>query len=345
MGRGRRWFWVLAFVVFSAGAVFFCGYHVFEDRAAGLLDTAPRRLLEEAVGAYTALALLPAVGWLVRRHPLERGRLRRSLPVHLAGLLAYSAAHTFLLALAHSFLFPVLGFPADPYLPKLVVRALQELAHDAIGYSVFVALVAAWKAGEALRETELRALRLQLQPHFLFNALNTIAEAIHEDPRAAEAMLDHLAELLRLALRTGATEEVPLADELTALRRYLALVDARFGDRLRVVLDVPADTEPLLVPSLLLQPLVENALRHGMTGQRLEVAVSARRAGGALILEVADDGPGADPGADVLGKGLGLATTAGRLRHLHGRHGHLEAGNRDGGGFAVRVRLPARTGP
>ena len=353
-----RSFWLLAFLVFSAGAALLFGYRIFEDIAGGNTGTAPRRLAEELVGGYAALALMPGVAVVARRFPIARGRLRRSLPAHFVTLLAYSAAHTLLLALAHELLFPLLGLPVDSYLPKLGVRAGQELAHDVIGYGIFVTLLTGWDAIAARRQRELRQaqletaltdaqlrnLRLQLQPHFLFNALNTISEAVYEDPRTADAMIQNLAELLRLALRTAPTQEVTLREELDALARYVAIMEARFGDRLRVRVEVTPEAERALVPSLLLQPLVENVIRHGanVSAQVLEIDVRARVAGGALVVEVADNGPGADPEVDLLGSGLGLGSSAERLRLLYRGEAALEATNRAEGGFCVRLRLPAR---
>jgi signal transduction histidine kinase len=358
MRRPPRWFWPLAFVLFCTAAALLFGYRLFEDLAGGRTHTAPRRLAEELVGALAAFALMPAVAAVARRFPLDRARWPRALPAHLVALLLYSAAHTLLLALAHGGLFPLLGLPADSYAPALAARAAQELSHDIIAYAAFVGLLITVDVARTRRErdlrhaqleralvdAQLRTLRLQLQPHFLFNALNTISEAIYDDPRAADAMIGHLSELLRLALRTAPTQEVSLADELAALARYTAIMQARFGDRLRVRLDVAADTERALVPSLLLQPLVENVIRHAaVSGHPLEIDVRARLAGGSLVLEVADNGPGVDPGEDVLASGLGLASSAERLRLLYRGEADLEARNRDEGGFRVRMRLPART--
>ncbi len=358
MGRPRRTFWLLAFVAFTAAAALLTGYRVFEDLAGGHAGTLPRRMVEELVGGWAAFALMPGVAAVARRFPLARGRRARHLPAHVAALLAYSAVHTLLLAGARETLFPLLGVGGDSYAARLGVRAAQELGHDVIAYAAFLGLLAAWQWVAERRERELRearleralvdaqlhSLRLQLQPHFLFNALNTISEAIHEDPRAADAMIGHLAELLRLSLRAAPTQEVVLADELAALARYTAIMRARFGDRLRVRLDVPADTERALVPSLLLQPLVENVIRHaGGSRHALEIDVRARLDGGALVLEVADNGPGADPGEDVLSTGVGLTSSAERLRLLYRGEAELDARNREGGGFRVRMRLPART--
>jgi LytS/YehU family sensor histidine kinase len=194
-----------------------------------------------------------------------------------------------------------------------------------------------------LAQAELRNLRLQLQPHFLFNALNTISSTMYDDPRSADRMIGQLSQLLRLSLRTSHAQEVPLRDELEVLGCYLGLMKARFGNRLRADVVAPSDTLDALVPSLLLQPLVENAIRHGnashASGGAIEIRVE--RVGASLLLSVMDDGPGAPAGADVFAQGIGLSATRDRLRLLYGDGHRFDAGNR-GPGFAVTIALPYR---
>jgi sensor histidine kinase YesM len=201
----------------------------------------------------------------------------------------------------------------------------------------------------SLARAQLRNLRLQLQPHFLFNALHTISAVMYEDPAAADEMLDQLAELLRASLRTAQADEVPLGEELALLERYLAIQRARFGERLAVALELEPGTDSLLVPSLFLQPLVENAIRHGNAERagRGAIAVRARRDDGRLVLEVEDDGPGPAPAVAAGSRpgpaGLGLAATAERLQLLYGDAQSFSAGPGAGGGFLVRARLPLRS--
>ncbi len=180
----------------------------------------------------------------------------------------------------------------------------------------------------ALRAGELQMLRAQLQPHFLFNTLQAISTLIHRDPPAADRMLTDLSDLLRTSLTSASAQEVSLADELTFLRRYIDIMCVRFGDRLEVAVDVPDDLLGATVPSLALQPLVENAIRHGMAN-RVDVGhvvVRARREDGRLVLAVHDDGPG--PPAAPVPDGIGLANTRERLRRLYGVEGRLEVGGR-----------------
>jgi two-component system, LytTR family, sensor kinase len=198
----------------------------------------------------------------------------------------------------------------------------------------------------ALARAQLRALQAQLQPHFLFNTLNTIASLIPEDPVAAEDMVESLSELLRTALRDGGRDEITLAQEIELLDQYLRIQERRFQDRLRVERAFGGELRDALVPPLLLQPLVENAIKHGV-GARPgggTVTVRSERRAGTLLLTVEDDGPGfAAPALDDAPQGVGLANTRARLEQLYGAGAGLETGNRSSGGAYVGVRLPFRT--
>jgi two-component system, LytTR family, sensor kinase len=357
--RGRaRWVLLAAIAVglVHAVALLLTAYVVFGDLARGEVGTAPRRLAEELVGGWAALALIPGVLALARRFPVTRATLKRSLPAHALGLAAYSVVHTALLAFAHDRGFRALGLEPDSFVPRLGVRAAQELAHDVVGYAGVLVVFALWDAAEALeakrlREAELEGaltraqlhgLRLQLQPHFLFNALNTVSAVMYDDPAAAEAMLSHLAELLRRALEGGDAQEVPLGREVETLGLYTGLLRARFGDRLRVDVDVEPEARGVPVPPLLLQPLVENAVRHGGMASEgaLVVRVRVRCREDSLEIEVSDDGPGAPAGVDVMRGGIGLSTSAERLRLLYGEGATFRAGNGEGRGFRVLMRVP-----
>ena len=196
-----------------------------------------------------------------------------------------------------------------------------------------------------LAEARLAALRMQLNPHFLFNALNTVSAFIERDPERAQTMVAQLAGLLRRVLDGDKRSEIPLADELAILRDYLAIQEARFGDGLVVEERVDPDTLDALVPPLLLQPLAENAVEHGVSrlvGQAGRIQVSAHLADGArqLVLTITDNGPGPNaPGAQH-GSGVGLANTRDRLQALYGDTAHLTLGPAPGGGCVATATLP-----
>lgn len=183
---------------------------------------------------------------------------------------------------------------------------------------------------------------MQVQPHFLFNALNTISSLVHERPVVAERMIARLSTLFRATLDSPGTEEVPLLDELRTARLYLEIEEARFEDRLRVRWRVDPEVYGARVPHLVLQPLVENAVRHGIAPRAAPgtVEITARRVDGTLRLEVRDDGVGGAPAAAEAG--VGLQNTRERLRHLYGARQTMEVDGAPGGGFSVRITIPFR---
>ena len=194
----------------------------------------------------------------------------------------------------------------------------------------------------SLARARLEALRMQLQPHFLFNTLNTIAGLVHDDPNKADAMLIALSDLLRLSLKTSRELELPLHRELEFVERYLELMHARFEERLRYHLDIAPDVNAALVPGFLLQPLVENAVHHGLEPQPAGglVTVRAWREGETLHLSVADNGVGLSKGQPQR-EGIGLANTRARLHELYGKRASLSL--RDEGGLSVEITLPFHT--
>ncbi|HEV8447104.1 MAG TPA: histidine kinase [Gemmatimonadaceae bacterium] len=299
--------------------------------------------------------IAPAVRVAMRRVPLERP-LWRPLTMHVvlatASALAWSAWSAWALWLSRP---PTL--PAESY-----GATLQRLigGHVLLGVAVYASLVAVLMAMDEraarrrreldtlrleadLAQAQLRALQMQLQPHFLFNTLHGIAMLTDTDPAGAESMAVKLAELLRATLSLRDVPEVPLRTELDLLRAYLAIEETRFGDRLVVTFVVPDDALDERVPSFLLQPIVENAVRHAVA-PRVEtghIAIGAAREADALLLSVEDDGPGfgADPFA--VG-GVGLPATRERLALRYGGAGSIRCETRNAGarGGLVTIRIP-----
>lgn len=203
------------------------------------------------------------------------------------------------------------------------------------------------KLAAGLNRAKLDALRLQLQPHFLFNTLNAIATLVHRDAQAADELINDLSELLRLSLQTG-EHEVPLSRELELLGCYTAIEQARLGDRLRVVRDIDPAAEAAFVPTFVLQPVVENAIRHGIEPRVAPgtVTIRARRVGEMLHLTVADDGVGlSNDDKKAARQGIGIANTEARLRALHGNAATLQLIAPSNGGVEVQLTLPFATQP
>jgi hypothetical protein len=200
-----------------------------------------------------------------------------------------------------------------------------------------------------LVQSELDTLKLQLNPHFLFNALNSAMALIATDPPAAERMVSELSDFLRLVLSTSSEQEVPLERELGLLDRYVAIQRVRFQDRLTVNTNIEDGVRAALVPSLLLQPLVENAIRHGISPRAGAgyVQVTAKRIGDKLSITIHDDGVGVRARRSrerSRGTGLGLTNTITRLTHLYGEGHEFESGPREEGGYAVRIIIPFKLG-
>jgi two-component system, LytTR family, sensor kinase len=200
------------------------------------------------------------------------------------------------------------------------------------------------RAEATAQSARLQALQSQLEPHFLFNTLNGISSLVAEGRyESATAMIARLSDFLRLTLQTAGTPEIPLADDLVFVRQYLDIQQLRFGDRLRFTFAIAPQAMEALVPALLLQPLVENAVRHGILPRARGgvVNVSARTDAGALLLNVDDDGPGMQK-SQAPSSGVGLSNTATRLSELYGGDAALNIGRSEAGGVAVAIRIPFR---
>jgi signal transduction histidine kinase len=304
---------------------------------------------------YAAFLLAtPPVVLLARRFPIAARRLW-SVPLHAVAALAFAVLH-----LGLDVAINALRAPQHTDFVRLTVQLLGHyLVPDVIIYAAIAAIVMVLDARRALRDREvvaaelsaslaearLAALRGQLQPHFLFNAMNSVGMLIREErPRDALVVLAELGALLRALLADGAAHEVALAAELDFSRRYLGLEQVRFGDRLAVSFTSEPGLERGLVPNLVLQPLVENAVRHGVARHAGpgRVAVRAFREGARLVLEVQNDGP---PPSPELAGGTGLSATRGRLASLYGDDHELSLAPAPGGGAIARVAVPFHTRP
>ena len=307
--------------------------------------------------AWVVLAPLPA--WCRRRWPLERGTLKRTLPLHLLAVILLCAAHS-AMALLSMWLIMQSGQPLEGQQAAAILTfsSVRDLPFAALFYGLVLGTGSAFEYYRQFRERELRAsqleaqlaqaqlqmLKMQLHPHFLFNTLNGITGLVRDnDNPAAIQMLVGLSDLLRQTLDNAGKQEVSLSEELEWLELYLKLQHIRFSDRLSVQITAAPETLDAMVPNLITQPLVENAIRHGLAPRAApgRVALSARRADARLELSVCDDGVGLPDGWRLASCiGLGLLNTEARLRQLYGADFRFEVRNRQQGGVEAFVSIP-----
>ena len=306
---------------------------------------------------WSLLAL--AVVWLGWRMPLTGTRRWRALGFHAAGSVLFAFAHMAAFTLLGVLLRrAILSQPVDlhawltntNWLTRWQVEweitmywAIVGLAHAmAFRHEGRERALQAARLNAELSQARLQALQQQMHPHFLFNTLQSISVLMHHNVDAAEEMIERLGALLRGSVRAHSSALVPLARELEYVGHYLAIERMNLGDRLQVHQEIADDVLGCAVPELLLQPLVENAIRHGIapSARGGTVRIVARRALGALVLEVIDDGVG--PGQGTEGSGIALENTRRRLELLHrGRHSFEMSASADGCGLTVRITIPA----
>jgi hypothetical protein len=342
--------WLLGFLAWTVLALLSAGQFALALGAEGRAFEWSWLLPNRLVDWYSCAIFTPLFFWLARRYPIAQGRWVRHVPVHLVAAAAVSVAK---IAIQRWVTIAVIGQP----FPPLAQALMHGFIIENMAIWCVIAAVHAIEFHQRVREREVLTARLQarlsaaqldalssrLHPHFLFNTLQGISTLVYRDPAAADAMLGHLSTLLRRALVRGQGHEVTLAEELTLLEEYLAIVQARFGDRVRVEREIDPSALAGLVPQLVLQPLVENAVEHGLArraGGRIAVRVS--REGDRLSIAVADDGPGLERPAE---EGVGLGNTRLRLGELYGEEGRLALEPGASGGLVATITLPFHEKP
>jgi LytS/YehU family sensor histidine kinase len=315
-------------------------------------------------GVYLCAALTPAILWLIHRFPIGRKSWQRHVPLHLLFACLFSTVEL----AAHSVVLSRLGlFLGDRRTAGSNFGVLMAVAFESnvLTYWIILAISHAASLYRRYQEREKEALRLelnaselktqlvaarldalksQLQPHFLFNTLNAIMVLVRQRRTAdAEETLARLGDLLRYVLNDAEAQEVPLHRELEYLRLYFAIEEVRFRDRLRIHISAEDAALDAAVPHMALQPLVENAIRHGIgrSSSAGLVEIAARRADSALEIRVRDDGPGLAPAPSGT-SGIGLSNTRARLEQLYGGAARLTLENDPRGGAIAVLTLPYR---
>jgi two-component system, LytTR family, sensor kinase len=305
--------------------------------------------------------LTPAIVWLDQRLPYAGKALGRRLSAHILASLFFTEIYFYLFTAIRA-VFGVTPWsslsPSRIFSPSVIGWQLWCW----LIYWVILGGIQAYQYYQRYMNSELRlerlehsysearlnALRMQLDPHFLFNALNTISSHVERDPKLTRRMIEHLGDLLRMSLESKDRQEVPLAEELAFLEHYLEIQKIRFGDQLRVVMDVAPEVKYAAVPSMFIQPLVENAIRHGISRRAAggTLIVRAKPLGDRLEIRVMDDGVGLPLGWTLEGsEGLGLSITRQRIAGIHPNGAsRFVVRNRAEGGTEVEVSLPLRLG-
>jgi signal transduction histidine kinase len=316
-------------------------------------------LYHEFIYALTWAAFTPLVLAAGRRWPLGAGSPGRTVLAHLGRMALLAPAQIVTTYTLHYVGLALLGrqppVPLPAFLGGLSSGIVWGTLTGFLYYWVILGVqsafiyqrmyreqrVAAAELEGRLTQARLEALRLQLHPHFLFNTLNAISAFVEADPERARRMIARLGELLRRTLNGGTTAELPLSQELDLLTPYLEIQQIRFGDRLSFELDVPDGAAGALIPALMLQPLVENAVEHGVrrTPDGARVRLTAKRMDERLRLEISDNGPGPIGGAE----GVGLANTRARLAGLYGAAHRFELTAVAAGGTLVTIELPFKS--
>ena len=354
----RASFALILFAVATVIAVLYSLERYFYRRLLGQPVSLGQLVPAELVFTYIWALLTPLVMWMARRFPVwgahhaTNGRIAlRNWVAQLFAVTSFVLLHVALFTAASVLLAggaPVptarlfTGYLASWFtLDSIVYCTLVAVYHALVYYRVSQDRALRASQLEArLAQAQLQVLRMQLQPHFLFNTLHTISALMHKDVKRADSMIAALSDLLRMSLRSVGVQEVELREEVDFLQRYLEIMSLRFGDRLTVSLDIDPTVLDARVPTLVLQPLVENALRHGFgEGMRAgHVRVVAVLDGEMVRCEVIDNGRGIPAGGPR--EGVGISNTRARLRHLYGDRFSLELLGDPGGGARVALAIP-----
>jgi two-component system LytT family sensor kinase len=345
--RGATWMIVLGGWTL-VGLGYFCS-QAFAATTGGGAPVSWGRLLLYSLGtAWVWAALTPVTLWLTSNATLEPGGRARSAIVYaLTGIGFFFASGVLEWGVGMATGMRSGQFRSALLSECLATRLLAYMAIVTLGHTAHYFGLYRTRQMHAsdlearLARTHLQVLKMQLQPHFLFNTLNAVAELVHTDPEAADQMITRLGRLLRLSLDNAGHQVVPLRQEIDFLRVYLQIEQVRFQDRLEVVWDVAPDTLDAAVPTLLWQPVLENAIRHGVTplAGRGRIVIASWREGDELVLEIRDNGAGL-PAAGVPREGVGLRNIRERVDQLYGARAAFRLAPALGGGTAATLRLP-----
>ena len=332
------------------------GINLANDLADGTSTPLIHVIINELDGVYLGFLLLPFLVLFFDRYPITRKNFLKVIPLYLLVSVIYGATHTTLMYTTRTLLYDLFNLGEySKYYGILKYRYLMEYQKQFIVFWLIyfgVMIVNVFRENqrqklksaelaEQLTKARLQTLQMQLNPHFLFNTLNMISSKLYENVKAADKMIANLSDLLRITLNSANKEEHPLEKEVEIAELYLAIMRARFEDRLSVTWKIEETTLEALVPGFIFQPLLENSIRYSMeTLETVALEISAQRQGETLILKVADNGPGMKEVNLANHHGVGLSNTTERLSKLYGEKQQFFLNNRSSGGLEVDIHIP-----
>ena len=340
--------YILLIFLFSSGAIF---YYIIKGAA---LDARGEVLYN--IWRWLPWAFFtPFVIRLVRRFPIEGRGWVYSVPIHILACFLFS----FIQVSIYYINIWVYTLSSDFSVPYLLMNFFKAAPLNILTYWAIVGVCYFLDYYRRYRERELRAsrletqltqsqlqvLKMQLHPHFLFNTLHAISALVYKNPKSADKMISLLSDLLRLSLESSGLQEVPMKEELEFLKIYLEIEKTRFQDRLRIHIDIAPETLDAMIPNLILQPLVENAIRHGIAPLRRggKISIQSRRQDDKLQVQIDDNGKGLrEPSESSQGNGIGLINTRQRLKQLYGDNHRFVLRDGDHGGALVILEIPFR---
>jgi signal transduction histidine kinase len=358
-GSRNRWrrlaiiwgIWTFIGIVFTL-QMYFTSYR--SERPVKLTDA----IYLQMTWSYLWALATPLVLWTASRLPIERNNWLRSTLIHVPISIVLSCILT---AIGHVVLWLYWGWSEGrPFSFERMGRFVLANFSEGIGIYMLIALTSyafsyysRYREGQVrtlqleaqLSKAQLEALKMQLQPHFLFNTLHSVSALLSQDTDAARRMISRLGDFLRLTLENSGSDEVTLQQEMDFLNCYLEIERIRFQDRLVTRIDVSPDTLEAKVPNLILQPIVENAIRHGIASRSTPglIEIEAKHMNGLIRIQVRDNGPGVSDhriSENLCNRGLGLANTEKRLESLYGSRHHFDLRNNPNGGFVVTMEFP-----
>jgi two-component system, LytTR family, sensor kinase len=360
MSERKRWAAIIA--AWAVLGVIYAGPFYLETHLENM-GHSPWRIFLWGILIWLAWApLTPAMVWLARRYSLIGGSWKSSLPVHVLAFLLLSVIHSAAATVITLSLRPFDDMGSSPakFWPRFIGRTPGSFGSDLLVYGGVIGIcyaldyyrkyrereIVATRLEAQLAQAQLDSLRMQLHPHFLFNTLNSIVGLVRDNKNnTAIGMLVGLSDLLRHTLDHSNRHEVELREELNFIKLYLSIQEMRFSDRLQIEFKIDPATTRAIVPNLILQPLTENALRHGFarSAESGLVGISSAVENGQLRLRVYDNGAGLPENWQLNGSvGIGLANTAARLQQLYDDNHQFDIRNRDGGGVEVVIVIPFR---